>query len=42
MDHQDNTHLLIEMLDKPLDQIFDISTPWKKAFVDDVLKAAGV
>ncbi len=42
MEHQDNTHLLIEMLDKPLEQIFDISTPWKKAYVDDILKAAGI
>jgi hypothetical protein len=42
MEHQDNTHLLIEMLDKPLEQIFDISTPWKKAYVDDILKTAGI
>lgn len=39
MDHQDNTHLLIEKLSRPVDEIFDLSTPWKKAIVDDVLRA---
>lgn len=28
IEHQDNTHLLVEKLAKPLDQIFDISKPW--------------
>ena len=41
IDHQDNTHLLVEMLSRPLDQIFDLSTPWKRAQVEDVLRQAG-
>ncbi len=40
MEHQDNTHLLVEMLNKPLEEIFDMSTPWKRAFVEDILKNA--
>ena len=28
MDHQDNTHILIEKLSRPLDQIFDINQKW--------------
>lgn len=40
-EHQDNTHLLVEMLNKPVEQIFDMSTPWKRALVEDTLKAAG-
>ena len=41
IEHQDNTHLLITMLDRPFDELFDTSTPWKKAHVDQVLKEAG-
>ena len=41
IDHQDNTHLLVEMLSKPLDQLFDLSTPWKRAQVEAVLRQAG-
>ena len=41
MEHQDNTHLLVEMLNKPIEEIFDLSKPWKKAYVDEILKAAG-
>ena len=31
---------LVEMLNKPLEEIFDMSTPWKRAFVEDILKNA--
>ena len=41
IEHQDNTHLLVEMLNKPIEEIFDMSTPWKRALVEDTLKAAG-
>jgi len=41
IEHQDNTHLLIEMLSRPLEEIFDLSTPWKRAQVDEVLRQAG-
>ena len=41
IDHQDNTHLLVEMLSKPLDELFDLSTPWKRAQVEEVLRQAG-
>lgn len=34
MEHQDNTHLLMEKLSKPIDQIFDLSKPWVKAEVE--------
>ena len=40
IDHQDNTHQLVEMLSKPIDQIFDLSTPWKRAQVEQKLKEA--
>ena len=41
IDHQDNTHLLVEMLSKPIEQLFDLSTPWKRAQVEAVLRQAG-
>lgn len=41
IDHQDNTHLLVDMLRRPFDELFDTSKPWKQAFVDQVLKEAG-
>lgn len=28
MDHQDNTHLLVERLSHPISEIFDLSKPW--------------
>ncbi len=40
-EHQDNTHLLIEMLSRPVEEIFDMSKPWKRAFVEQKLKEAG-
>ena len=41
IEHQDNTHLLIEMLSRPFNELFDTSSPWKQAIVDQVLKEAG-
>lgn len=41
IEHQDNTHLLVEMLNKPVEEIFDMSTSWKRALVEETLKAAG-
>ena len=41
IDHQDNTHLLVEMLSRPVGEIFDLSTPWKRAQVEAVLRQAG-
>lgn len=40
IEHQDNTHLLVEMLSKPIDQIFDMSSPWKRAQVEQILQSA--
>ena len=40
MEHQDNTHLLIEMLSRPVEEIFDLSTPWKAQVIKDILKQA--
>jgi pyruvate,orthophosphate dikinase len=40
MEHQDNTHLLIEMLSRPVDEIFDLKTPWKAKIIEDILKQA--
>ncbi len=38
MEHQDNTHLFIEMLSRPVEEIFDLSTPWKASIIQDILK----
>ena len=34
MDHQDNTHLLVEKLSLPIEKIFDLSKPWVVAEVE--------
>ncbi|KWW31234.1 MAG: pyruvate, phosphate dikinase [bacterium P3] len=39
IDHQDNTHVLIAKLSQPVEKIFDMSKPWNKARVEEVLKA---
>lgn len=38
MEHQDNTHLLVEMLSRPVEEIFDLKTPWKAKIIEDILK----
>ena len=40
MEHQDNTHLLIEMLSRPVEEIFDLSTPWKAKIIEDILRTS--
>ncbi len=41
IDHQDNTHLLVNMLSRPIEEIFDMSTPWKRAQIEMALKQSG-
>ena len=38
IDHQDNTHSLVEKLSHPIDEIFDMSKPWIRAEVEGYLK----
>ncbi len=38
MEHQDNTHLLVEKLSQPIDQLFDLSKPWVAAEVEEMKK----
>lgn len=40
MEHQDNTHLLIDTLARPIDEIFDLSTPWKAQVIEEIIKQA--
>jgi len=35
IEHQDNTHLLIEKLSRPIDQIFDMTKPWVVAEIEE-------
>lgn len=36
IEHQDNTHLLIEKLSKPLDELYDLSKPWNQIMVENM------
>lgn len=38
IEHQDNTHLLVEKLSRPIDQIFDLSKPWVVAEIEEKKK----
>lgn len=38
IDHQDNTHLLIEKLSQPFDKIFDLSKPWVANRIESLKK----
>ena len=38
IDHQDNTHLLIEKMSRPVEEIFDLSKPWKREAIETILK----
>lgn len=40
MDHQENTHLLLEKLSRPVEEVLELDKPWKKAQVDDLLSNA--
>ncbi len=39
IEHQDNTHLIINKLSQPVEEIFDLSKPWTKARVEELLKS---
>ena len=41
IEHQDNTHLLIEKLSLPIGELFDMATPWKRAEVESILRSSG-
>ena len=41
MEHQDNTHLLIESLSRPVDEIFAAQGRWREGYIQSVLKSAG-
>lgn len=36
LDHQENTHLLVEKLSQPVNQLFDLTKPWVKERVDQL------
>lgn len=38
IEHQDNTHLLVEKLSYPINEIFDISKPWVAAEIEEKRK----
>lgn len=38
MEHQDNTHLLVEKLSRPIEEVFDLSKPWNASRVEDLRK----
>lgn len=38
INHQENTHLLVQKLSKPLDQIFDLSKPYKRIEIEQMLE----
>ncbi|MBP5535964.1 MAG: hypothetical protein J6X62_04145 [Bacteroidales bacterium] len=38
MEHQDNTHLLVERLSRPPEEIYDLTKPWKRAQINSLLK----
>ena len=38
IEHQDNTHLLVEKLSRPINEIFDLTKPWVAADVEEKRK----
>ena len=40
MEHQDNTHLLVEKLSRPITEIYDMSISWKETYVKNLLAEA--
>ena len=38
IEHQDNTHLLVEKLSRPIDEIFDTTKPWIQFEIDEKRK----
>ena len=41
IEHQDNTHLLVESLSRPIDEIFASHGRWRQGYIDSVLRSAG-
>ena len=41
MEHQDNTHLLLESLSRPVEEIFASHGRWREGYIQSVLKSAG-
>ena len=39
IEHQDNTHILVEKLSHPVDEVFDMSKPWIRAEVEGLKNA---
>ena len=39
MEHQDNTHLLVDKLSQPVEKIFDMAKPWNKTRIEELLKS---
>ena len=39
MEHQDNTHLLVDKLSQPVEEIFDMEKPWNKTRIEELLKS---
>ncbi|MDY5968482.1 MAG: hypothetical protein SPJ13_00480 [Bacteroidales bacterium] len=38
IEHQENTHLLVQKLSHPIGEIFDLSKPWNVSRIEDLLK----
>ncbi len=38
IEHQDNTHLLVEKLSHPIDELFDLNKPWVKSEIEEKRK----
>ena len=41
IEHQDNTHMLVQMLDRPIEEVFDTSSQWKREQLNEVMRQAG-
>ena len=41
MEHQDNTHLLVENLSRPIEEIFAAHGRWREGYIQSVLRSAG-
>ena len=39
IDHQENTHLLLEKLSRPKEETLELDKPWKRSQVEDLLKS---
>ena len=41
IEHQDNTHLLVESLSRPVDEIFAAHGRWREGYIQSVLRSVG-